>query len=70
MKGAIMNNNNKKDNRKTLVSVMATRPIWALIGFVIGNTWNDISGGIGGVIGLAVGYIFGIFFRKWIYKKE
>lgn len=47
MKGAIMNNNNKKDNRKTLVSVMATRPMWALIGFVIGNTWNDISGGIG-----------------------
>lgn len=63
------NNNENKKNRVTLLSIMATGPACAVIGYILGAWDNGI---VGGIVGAVVGYLFGIFFRKWIYdnKKE
>ncbi len=65
-----MNNNDKKKNKKTLESLMCRPIMWAIFGFVIGNSWNNILNEAGGLIGIIVGFGFGIIFRKFVHKKN
>lgn len=57
---------NKKEKRVTLLSILATGPACALLGFSLGNQWGDFYGG---VIGMVLGYGYGVYLHKWLHGK-
>ena len=58
---------NKKEKKVTLLSIMATGPACALIGYSLGERWGGTKGGL---VGLVVGYGYGIFLHNWVYSKK
>jgi len=54
-------------NTKTILSVAATEACCGAVGYALGVLINS---GEGGIIGLIIGILVGIVFRKMVNNKE